>query len=337
MEIVQYDYKQILQRVVAEIKSSRIQVARKIASATMELYWNIGKELSTQHLNKGYGSQVVEMLASDLQNEFPRTTGFSPRNLWEMKRFYERYCGEDQKLQRSVAVLPWGHNMLLMSKCKTSEEIYFYATKSMELGWTRDVLLNYIKADIYSAGEEQPKLHNFKETLSECLQEQAEEMLKSKYSLEFLGVTKPVLELYLERRLVDKIKTFLLELGRGFSFIGNQYRIVLDNKEYFIDMLFFNRCTQSLIALELKIGSFQPEYVGKMNFYLNLLDRQIKLPNENPSIGIILCADKNNVEVEVALQGSTAPIGVSEYSYLIPQKQIKELIHQELSENKSSR
>lgn len=178
METVQYDYKQILQRIVAEIKSSRIQVARKITSATMELYWNIGKELSAQHLSKGYGAQVVEMLASDLQKEFPGTTGFSSRNLWEMKRFYERYCGESRKLQQSVAVLPWGHNLLLMSKCKNPEEIYFYATRSTELGWTRDVLLNYIKADAFSTREEQPKLHNFKETLPECLQEQAEEMLK---------------------------------------------------------------------------------------------------------------------------------------------------------------
>ena len=124
METVQHDYKQILQRIVAEIKSSRIQVARKITSATMELYWNIGKELSAQHLSKGYGAQVVEMLASDLQKEFPGTTGFSSRNLWEMKRFYERYCGESQKLQQSVAVLPWGHNLLLMSKCKNPEEIF---------------------------------------------------------------------------------------------------------------------------------------------------------------------------------------------------------------------
>ena len=127
-----------------------------------------------------------------------------------------------------------------------------YATRSTELGWTRDVLLNYIKADAFSTREEQPKLHNFKETLPECLQEQAEEMLKSRYNLEFLGITKPILELELERRLVDKIKTFLLEMGKGFSFIGNQYRLVLEDKEYFVDMLFFNRCTRSLIALELK-------------------------------------------------------------------------------------
>ena len=191
METVQYDYKQILQRIVAEIKSSRIQVARKITSATMELYWNIGKELSAQHLSKGYGAQVVEMLASDLQKEFPGTTGFSSRNLWEMKRFYERYCGESRKLQQSVAVLPWGHNLLLMSKCKNPEEIYFYATRSTELGWTRDVLLNYIKADAFSTREEQPKLHNFKETLPECLQEQAGEMVKRRYNLEFLESQNP--------------------------------------------------------------------------------------------------------------------------------------------------
>lgn len=272
MEIIQNDYKQILQRIVAEIKNSRIKVARKITQYTMELYWNIGKELSTQQLEKGYGGQVVRMLSADLQREFPNATGFSPRNLWNMKRFYERYCEESVKVQRCVALLPWSHNLLLMSNCKDADEVYFYATRSMELGWTRDVLLNYIKANAYSTEPESPKLHNFKETL---------------------------------------------ELGE---------------KEYYVDMLFFNRCIRSLIAVDLKIGSFQPEYVGKMNFYLNLLDRQIKMPDENPSIGIILCADRNNMEVEVSLQGTTAPIGVSEYSYLIPQKQIKELIHNELSE-----
>lgn len=297
MEIIHNNYKQILQRIVAEIKNSRIKVARKITQSTMELYWNIGKELSTQQVEKGYGAQVVKMLSADLQKEFPDTTGFSPRNLWNMKRFYERYCDESEKLQRSVAVLPWRHNLLLMSSCKDADEIYFYATRSMQLGWTRDVLLNYIKADVYSAEQESPKLHNFKETLPACLQEQATEMLKSRYNLEFLGVTTPILELELERRLVEKIKVFLLELGRGFSFIGNQYRLELGEKEYYVDMLFFNRCTRSLIAVDLKIGSFQPEYVGKMNFYR-----------------------------------STAPIGVSEYSYLIPQKQIKELIYNELSE-----
>lgn len=332
MEIIQNDYKQILQRIVAEIKNSRIKVARKITQYTMELYWNIGKELSTQQLEKGYGGQVVRMLSADLQREFPNATGFSPRNLWNMKRFYERYCEESVKVQRCVALLPWSHNLLLMSNCKDADEVYFYATRSMELGWTRDVLLNYIKANAYSTEPESPKLHNFKETLPECLQEQAVEMLKSQYNLEFLGVTTPILELELERRLVEKIKVFLLELGRGFSFIGNQYRLELGEKEYYVDMLFFNRCIRSLIAVDLKIGSFQPEYVGKMNFYLNLLDRQIKMPDENPSIGIILCADRNNMEVEVSLQGTTAPIGVSEYSYLIPQKQIKELIHNELSE-----
>lgn len=330
-EITQNDYTQILRHIVAEIKSARVQVARRINRSTMELYWNIGKELSERKLEEGYGSRIVQMLSADLQKEFPGTTGFSPRNLWDMKRFYERYHQQSEILRQSVAVLPWGHNLLLLNRCKTPEEACFYATRSIELGWTRDILLNYIKADAYTAEKGCPKQSNFKETLPECLQQQAEEMLKSRYNLEFLGITRPLLELDLERRLVEKIKLFLLELGRGFSFIGNQYRLVLDGKEYFVDMLFFNRCTKSLVAVELKIGTFQPEYIGKMNFYLNLLDRQVKMPDENPSIGIILCADKKTTEVEIALQGSTAPIGVSEYNYIIPQKQIVKLINDELA------
>jgi predicted nuclease of restriction endonuclease-like (RecB) superfamily len=320
----------MLRQIIAEVKSMRVIVANRINTSVMQLYWNIGKKLSEEGLEKGYGSSVVKRLAADLKNEFPETTGFSPRNLWDMKRFYEYYALSNEKLRQAVAVLPWKHNLLIMSMSKSIEEARFYVESVVDMGWTRNVLLNFIKADTYSHAKLLPKQHNFERALPELLQEQANEMLKSTYNLDFIGITQPIKERDLERRLVEKIKFFLLELGNGFSFIGNQYRLVLNEKEYFVDLLFFNRKLKALVAIELKIGTFEPEFVGKMNFYLGLLDDQVKQPDENPSIGIILCADKDHVEVEIALRNVSKPIGVADYQLQFPEKELKALISSEL-------
>ena len=261
--------------------------------------------------------------------------GFSPRNLWNMKQFYDTFSASDQKLQQLVAVLPWGHNVLLMNKLSSQEEILYYANEAVKLGWSRNVLLNYIKADTYRQSQ-LVKQHNFAHVLPDDLMEQADEILKSRYNLAFLGVEKPLKELELEKQLVEKIRFFILELGKGFSFIGNQYKLELKGKEYFVDMLFFNRITRSLVAIELKIGEFKPEYVSKMGFYLSLLDSNVRLAGENPSIGIILCADKDNDEVEIALQTANAPIGVAEYQLDFPEQKIKELIRNELKNKKKA-
>jgi predicted nuclease of restriction endonuclease-like (RecB) superfamily len=200
------------------------------------------------------------------------------------------------------------------------------------MGWTRDVLLNFIKADTYKNAKLLSKYHNFDKTLPEHLQEQANEMLKGAYNLEFLGITQPIKERELEKRLVERIKLFLLELGTGFTFMGNQYRLIFNQKEYFIDLLFFNRKLKSLVAIDLKIGSFKPEYVGKMNYYLGLLDDQLRMTDENPSIGIILCAEKDHVDVEVALRDMNKPIGVADYRLQFPTNELKELISREMKE-----
>lgn len=323
-------YNKMLRQIIAEIKSARIVAARKINISAMQMYWNIGKQLSEEGLIKGYGSSVVKQLAKDLQQEFPSTAGFSPRNLWDMKRFYEYYVLTDTKLRHTVAVLPWKHNLLIMAHASSIEEARFYAEQCNEMGWSRNVLLNFIKADTYKHTKTLPKQHNFKKALPEHLQEQANEILKSTYNLEFLGLLQPIKERELEKRLIEKIKYFLLELGIGFSFIGSQYRLMLNKKEYFVDMLFFNRKIRALVAIDLKIGSFEPEFIGKMNFYLGLLDDTVKQENENPSIGIILCADKEHVEVEIALRDFGKPIGVADYRLQFPEKRIKKLIADEL-------
>lgn len=334
----------MLREIIAEVKMTRVVIANRVSASLTQLYWNIGKRLASEKLKKGYGGKVVEQLSADLKSEFPDTDGFSPRSLWDMKRLYEFYTESDSILPRdvavseneilpqAVAVLPWGHNRLILSKIKNRAEALYYADAAVKMGWTRNLLLNFIKADTYRNAKELPKLHNFEATLPEHLQERADEILKTTYNLGFLGIRHQIKERELERRLVDKIKLFLLELGDGFSFIGNQYRLTLGQKEYFVDLLFFNRKIQSLIAIDLKIGAFEPEFIGKMNHYLGLLDDQVKMSGENPSIGIILCAEKDHIDVEVALRDFHKPIGVAEYQTIFPEKEIKSLIDREMNQ-----
>ena len=331
-ELRHNQYNEMLRQIIIEIKSTRVVLAQRVNSAMMQMYWKIGKRLSEEKLEKGYGSSVVKRLSSDLQQEFPDTTGFSPRNLWNMKNFYEFYALADEKVQRCVALLPWRHNILIISKVKTLEEAKYYIELTNEHSLSRDVLLNFIKADSYKNAKILPKHNNFALTLPEHLQEQANEILKSTYNLEMLGLKHPLKERELELRLVEKIKFFLLELGTGFTFIGNQYRMTHNDKEYFVDLLFFNRKLHSLVAIDLKVGEFEPEFVGKMNYYLGLLDDKMKQEDENQSIGIILCATKGKVDIELALRDFKKPIGVAEYMLQFPEKEIKELISREVKE-----
>ena len=326
---IEKEYSSLLNIAISEIRKTRHTIAIQINKSTISVYWILGQLLSERQISKGYGSQVVKRLSIDLKTEFP-DLGVSPRNLWDMKRFYERYKDASEKLRHSVALLPWGHNLLILSKTSSNEEALFYAKKSIQNGWSRDLLLNYIKADDYKFALSNEKSHNFDLTLPDSISEQADEILKSKYNLGFLGVNKPLKELELEKKLVEKIKLFILELGKGFTFIGNQYRLEYNNKEYFLDLLFYHRNLRSLVAIELKIGVFKPEYIGKMNFYLSLLDKLEKNDNENPSIGIILCADKDHLDVEIALKDVNKPIGVAEYNLLLPKKELEEVILSEI-------
>lgn len=324
------DYSEILFQAIKQIKTARTLIAKQVNSSANSVYWNLGKLLFEKQLEEGYGSGVVKQLSVDLKNEFP-DMGLSPRNLWNMKRFYERYYQADTKLLRSVAVLPWRHNLLLLDKVQSISAVEFYANEVVTKGWSRDLLLNAIKMESFSRVENQLKTNNFNNTLPKTNVEYANEVFKSSYNLGFLGITEPIKELELENRLITKIRAFVLELGKGFSFIGNQYRLEYNNKEYFVDMLFFHRGLQSLVAIELKIGSFKAEYVGKMNLYLSLLDKLEKGENENQSIGIILCADKEHLDVEIALQDINKPIGVAEYQLLLPKDELQTLVLNEIN------
>ena len=253
-----------------------------------------------------------------------------PRNLWNMKLFYERYIDSDKKLLQAVAVLQWGHNLLLINKKLSDEETFYYATESVLKNWNRDLLLNAIKMDSYSLHKNELRDNNFSKTLPSVQVEHANAILKDSYNLGFLGITEPVAELELEKRIIEKIKIFMLELGKGFAYIGNQYRLEYNGKEYFVDLLFSNRKLNCLVAIDLKIGEFKSEYVGKMNMYLSLLDKLEKEESEKQSIGIILCAKKDHLDVELALQDVNKPIAVSDYELLVPKKELQTLVLNEM-------
>lgn len=306
------DYRKLLQSVKKQIQESRIRAYRAVNKELIQLYWNIGKEIATRQERDGWGKSVVERLSHDLCKEFPGTSGFSARNLWDMRRLYDKYK-KNPNMRQLVAEIPWGHNLLILSRIKDMEEREYYLRMTAELGWSRNVLMHQIISEAYKRHKISSKQHNFKDTLPSMLAEQAEHAMKDVYALDFLGITKPVIEREFERQLINQIRDVLLEFGHGFAFIGNQYQVKLGEEVYFIDLLFYHRKLKCLVAIELKSGKFKPEYTGKMNFYLNLLNESIREPDENPSIGIILCGDRNRMVVEYALKGINQPMGVAGY------------------------
>ncbi len=306
------DYKETLELIKQEIQTARFQVVKSITKEHIELYWKIGKIILEKQNDEGWGKSVVEKISKDLRQDYPESSGYSARNLWDMRRFYSRYSN-NEKLRQLVAEIPWGQNLLILSKIKDDKEAEFYLSATKEYGWSRNVLLNQIKAQAYKRALPDNKTHNFQTALPEFLSEQADEALKSEYNLEFLGLKEGVKERELENKMIEKIRDVIMEFGEGFAFLGNQFKLKLGKKEYFIDLLFYHRKLQCLVAVELKVGEFKPEYAGKLNFYLEILDNTEKTENENPSIGILLCAEKDTLEVEYALRTTNKPIGVAEY------------------------
>ncbi len=307
------NYQKLLIEIKQEFELRKIHVAHAVNRELVKFYYAVGEKIIERQNQYGWGKAIVQQLAKDLQNTFPGNKGFSARNLWDMRRLYERYSPH-VNLRQLVAEIPWGHHLLILNKIEQIEEAEYYIKQTSINGWSRNVLLNFIKADTYKASLAAGKTHNFKSALPAHLAEQAEEAMKSEYNLEFLGVNGPVKEKELENKMIEHVRDTLLMMGYGFTYMGNQYKIRLGDNEYFIDLLFYHRFLQCMIAVELKVGKFEPAHAAQLNFYLEILDNNVKQPNENPSIGILLCAEKDNLEVEYALRIVNKPIGVAEYN-----------------------
>ena len=323
--IVISNYLEFLKEIKEKIISARVTAYHKLNRDLIKLYWEIGKNIVEKQKKFGWGKSIVEKLSKDLIAEFEGREGFSPNNLWRMRNFYLTYK-DSLKLAQLVQEIPWGQNIVIMQRVKIQGVKEYYIKATIHFGWSRNVLIHQIEAEAHKQAKIE-KMHNFPKTLPAHLAEQADLTMKDTYTLDFLDVAEPIWERELERNLITNLKNFITELGLGFCFIGSQYPLRLKDKEYYIDLLFFHRHLHCLVAFELKIGEFKSEYAGKMNFYLNLLDDLVRLPDENPSIGIILCKDRDHLEVEYALRGIRKPIGVSRYRLTkkLPKKLVKSL------------
>ncbi|MBU4369645.1 DUF1016 family protein [Patescibacteria group bacterium] len=310
-DMVSKEYVKFLNEIKSRIVTARIQAIRLVNKKLINLYFGIGKDIVEKQERFGWGKGIVERLSRDLQKEFSGAKGYSTQNLWYMRQFYLEYRNFPN-LQQLVGEIPWGQNLIILSRLKEIKEREFYIRSTIKFGWSRDVLIHQVESEAHKQVKLE-KIHNFPKALPAHLAEQADLAVKDTYALDFLDIAKPILERELERKLLAKLKDFIAELGLGFCFIENQYPIKLEDKEYYIDLLFFHRNLRCLVAFDLKIGEFKAEYAGKMNFYLNLLDDFVRLPAENPSIGIILCKDRDRLEVEYALHGIKKPIDVSKY------------------------
>lgn len=309
------DYASFLMEVKGRIRQRQLQALQRVNHELVGLYWDIGELIYRKQEALGWGKSVVETLAKDLQEEFSGRNGFSARNLWNMREFYCTYVTRPN-LQPMVAEVSWTKNLLIMTRCQDDLEREFYLRATARFGWTKTVLRHQLDNKSY----EKYLLNqtNFDQTVPESIKAQAALAVKDRYTFDFLELADEHSERELEDALVKNLRSFLSELGGAFAFIGNQYRLEVGGQDYFIDLLLFHRRLRCLVAIELKIGDFKPEHKGKMEFYLEALERQERMDGENPPIGMIICRYKNKTVVEYALRTATHPIGVATYT-VVPQ------------------
>ncbi|NCO82809.1 MAG: DUF1016 domain-containing protein [Nitrospirae bacterium CG_4_10_14_3_um_filter_44_29] len=308
--VVTAEYKTFLKEIKERIYKAQYDALKAVNKELINLYWDIGRSIVTKQEKLSWGKAVVETLAKDLQKEFPGMQGFSSANLWRMRNFYLTY-NPNEKLAPMVREISWTKNVIIMERCKDDIRREFYLKITKRFGWTKDVLTNQLEAgafERYMANQT-----SFDKTVLEKYRHQAKLAVKDEYSFDFLELGEEHSEKELELALLENVRKFLIEMGGYFAFVGNQYRLEIDGQEFFIDLLLYHRQLRCLIAIELKVGAFKPEYAGKMQFYLSALNDMAKLPDENPSIGIILCKDKSRTIVEYALKDTKKPIGISTY------------------------
>jgi len=342
------EYKSFITEVKEQIKSSQAKAALLVNSSLIHLYWKLGELIVQKQKENSWGDSIIEQLSYDLKSEFPNTSGFSRRNLFNMRRFFLFYNSQEVrqlvaqiifprtqqtalhqinnltsgliekdeefiKVQQVVALIPWGHNMLILNKVREPEAALFYVQQTIEHNWSRAILTIQIEQNLFA--RQGKAITNFKDTLPEQQALLAQQLLKDPYNFGFLTLEPKVQELELEKQLTEHITKFLLELGKGFAFIGRQYSFSIGSKDYSIDLLFYHIRLRCFVVIDLKTTAFEAEYTGKMNFYLSAVDELLKTADDHPTIGILLCKSKQSVEVEYALRGINKPIGVSEFTF----------------------
>jgi predicted nuclease of restriction endonuclease-like (RecB) superfamily len=300
-----------VQEIKAQIKRAQYLALKKVNKEQIKLYWNIGKNILEKQNEFGWGKSIVEVLAIELQKEFVGIQGFSARNLWRMRTFYEQYYKSRLILPPLVAEISWTHHIIIIEKCKDENKRLYYLNMTKKNQWSKNLLINAIDNQNYE--NTLISQTNFESTLKNGLSKNAKLLIKDEYIFDFLNLTEPHSEAQLEQAILTNIRNFLIELGGDFTFIGNQFPLKVNDKVHKIDLLLYHRQIQCIIAIELKINEFEPEYAGKMNFYLSALNNTIKKPHENPSIGIIICKSKERTTVEFALQDINKPIGIATY------------------------
>jgi predicted nuclease of restriction endonuclease-like (RecB) superfamily len=306
------EYGPFLEDLKSRIRSAQVRAAVAVNSELVTLYWNIGKRILAAQQSRGWGAGIIPTLSKDLTSAFPGMKGFSTRNLDYMLAF-ARAWPDEQISQQAVAKLPWGHNIVLLQKLDEPAIRLWYAQKAVEHGWSRNVMVLQIESRLHA--REGKAITNFDRTLPAPLSDLAQQITKDPYNFEFLTLQEDAEEREIEDALIAHIRKFLLELGAGFAFVGSQYHLDVGGEDFYIDILFYHLKLRCYVVIELKTGKFKPEYAGKLNFYLAVVDDLLRHESDAPTIGLILCKDKKEVVAEYALRGMSAPIGVSEFGF----------------------
>jgi predicted nuclease of restriction endonuclease-like (RecB) superfamily len=332
---VPVSYGELLEDLKTRIRAAQVKAALSVNRELIALYWHIGRSIVERQRAEGWGKAVVERLSADLRHEFPDTSGFSARNIWHMRSFYLAYEPDGRKLKQpvsesgkaereqvaresepgnlpqAVSEIPWGHNIVLLQKLKDPAVRLWYAQQTVENGWSRAMLTHWIESDLHA--RQGKAVTNFKAALPAPQSDLAAEVVRDPYNFDFLTLRTDAAERDLERGLIDHIRKFLLELGAGFAFVGQQVPLEVDGEDFYLDLLFYHLRLRCYVVIDLKARPFKPEHAGKMNFYLSAVDDLLRHPDDKPSIGIILCKTRSRVIAEYALRDLAKPVGVARY------------------------
>ena len=321
------EYAQTLADIKKHVKEAQVKAALAANKELLKLYWYIGSAIVKSQKEYGWGANIIEQLAKDLQGEFPGIAGFSRTNIFHMRAFYLAYEfvqeAPGQLDEFPIFNIPWWHNVILLTRLKDTEQRLWYAQKSIETGWSSNLLEIGIESGLYH--REGKAVTNFKKTLAKPQSDMAQQSLKDPYLFDFLTLREAYIEKDVEQGLIDHIQKFLLELGQGFAFVGRQVHLHIGNVDYYIDLLFYHYKLRCFVVVELKVGKFDPRDIGQINFYLSAVDDAMRSTDDKPTIGLLLCKSKDNITAEYALRTVSSPIGVAEYTTKIVEKLPKDL------------